>query len=410
MDLKVFLSKDVLHNQHISISGSKSETNRLLLLNAIFNQITIQNASNSVDSQVMLHAVLTNDETKDIHHAGTAMRFLTAYYASKENTKVVLKGSKRMHERPIFILVEALQTLGADITYLEKTGFPPIKIKGKVLDGGLVKLSANVSSQYISALMLIGCQMKHGIQIQLEGKLVSKPYIQMTLNLINQLGIPNSWEQNLIRIAPKYQLEQAHVIEVESDWSSASYFYALIAFSPLGTKIKISTFRQNSLQSDSIVVSLFEHFGVQTIFENNALVITKSKPHSIAYFNYDFINCPDIAQTLAVTCLGLNIHGKFSGLETLKIKETDRIIALKNEMTKLGAYVSVTNDSLTFETPKYLSSEVKIATYNDHRMALAFATLAVKVPIIIQDADIVDKSYPLFWKNLSSLGITLEPI
>lgn len=408
MNLSLFKGK--IQKQNISIPGSKSETNRLLLLQALFPNISFQNASDSVDSEVMQSALMSNDTIKDVHHAGTAMRFLTAFYASKPHVSVVLKGSERMHQRPIAILVDALKSLGAEIDYLEKTGFPPLKINGKTLSGGKIQLNAQVSSQYISALLMMGSQMKEGLQIQLLGKVTSKPYILMTLELMSKLGIENSWKENIIHVKPGFLDNQNIEFVIESDWSSASYFYTLVAFSDIGYSLKLSSFKYESLQADRVVVDLFEKLGVQTTFVGNEIVLLKSQKHLINTFSYDFQHCPDIAQTLAVACLGLGIDGDFFGLHTLKIKETDRIVALQNEMTKLGAEVSSTEDSLSFKSPLRLHENVNIATYNDHRMAMSFAPLALKIPIQIEDANVVEKSYPLFWNHLEALGFSFEAI
>ena len=408
MNLSLFKGK--IQKQNISIPGSKSETNRLLLLQAFFPNISFQNASDSVDSEVMQSALMSNDTIKDVHHAGTAMRFLTAFYASKPHVSVVLKGSERMHQRPIAILVDALKSLGAEIDYLEKTGFPPLKINGKTLSGGKIQLNAQVSSQYISALLMMGSQMKDGLQIQLLGKVTSKPYILMTLELMSKLGIENSWKEDIIHVKPSFLDNQTIEFVIESDWSSASYFYTLVAFSDIGYSLKLSSFKYESLQADRVVVDLFEKLGVQTTFVGNDIILLKSQKHLINTFSYDFQHCPDIAQTLAVACLGLGVDGDFFGLHTLKIKETDRIVALQNEMTKLGADVSSTEDSLSFKSPLRLHKNINIATYNDHRMAMAFAPLALKIPIQIEDANVVEKSYPLFWSHLEALGFSFEEI
>lgn len=397
-------------NQHVFIPGSKSETNRLLLLQALCSNISFQNASDSVDSEVMQAALKSSEAIKDVHHAGTAMRFLTAFYASKPHVSVVLKGSERMHQRPIAILVDALKSLGAEIDYLENMGFPPLKINGKTLSGGKIQLNAQVSSQYISALLMIGSQMKEGLQIQLQGKVTSKPYILMTLELMSKLGIENSWNEDVIYVKPSSLDNQNIEFIIESDWSSASYFYTLVAFSDIGYSLKLSSFKSESLQADRVVVDLFEKLGVQTTFVGNDIVLLKSQKHSMDTFSFDFQHCPDIAQTLAVACVGLGINGDFFGLHTLKIKETDRIVALQNEMTKLGAEVSSTQDSLSFKSPLRLHENVNIATYNDHRMAMAFAPLALKTPIQIEDANVVEKSYPLFWNHLEALGFSFEEI
>ena len=391
----------------ISITGSKSETNRLLLLQALFPNITLANTSNSDDSEVMQKALKGNDEIVDIHHAGTAMRFLTAYFAVNEGREVVLTGSTRMKERPIKVLVEALQQLGAKISYENEEGYPPIRIKGQKITSNKVNIPANVSSQYISALLLIAPKLQNGIEVTLVGEITSIPYIKMTLALLNDLNIKTSFEGNVITVYPKQEVV-SKVMTVESDWSSASYFFSLAALSNEAS-IVLSSYKKTSLQGDSALVEIYAKMGVETRFEENKITLVKQPNFNFESVNFDLNNTPDIAQTIVVTCLGLGIGCHLTGLHTLKIKETDRLEALRIELTKLGANISVTNDSLTLVATKEINSNVKIATYNDHRMAMAFAPLALKVPIIIENAEVVSKSYPDFWVDLAGLGFqTIE--
>jgi 3-phosphoshikimate 1-carboxyvinyltransferase len=391
----------------ISITGSKSETNRLLLLQALFPNITLANTSNSDDSEVMQKALQGNEEIVDIHHAGTAMRFLTAYFAVNEGREVVLTGSPRMKERPIKVLVEALQQLDAQITYENEEGYPPIRITGQKITKNKVSIPANVSSQYISALLLVAPKLQNGIEITLVGEITSVPYIKMTLALLNDLDIQTSFENNIIKVTPKQEVERK-VMTVESDWSSASYFYSLAALSNEAT-ISLTSYKKNSLQGDSALVEIYAKMGVETNFEENKITLIKQPNFKLETLNLDLNNTPDIAQTIVVTCLGLGIGCHLTGLHTLKIKETDRLEALRIELTKLGANISVTNDSLTLVATNDINSNVKIATYNDHRMAMAFAPLALKVPIIIENAEVVSKSYPDFWVDLAGLGFqTIE--
>ena len=392
----------------ISITGSKSETNRLLLLQALFPNITLANTSNSDDSEVMQKALKGNEEIVDIHHAGTAMRFLTAYFAVNEGREVVLTGSPRMKERPIKVLVEALQQLGAQISYENEEGYPPIRIKGQKITANKVNIPANVSSQYISALLLIAPKLENGIEITLVGEITSIPYIKMTLALLNDLNIQTSFEGNTIKVYPKQEVE-SKVMTVESDWSSASYFFSLAALSNEAS-ISLSSYKETSLQGDSALVDIYAKMGVETHFEENKMTLVKQANFELKTLNLDLNNTPDIAQTIVVTCLGLGIGCHLTGLHTLKIKETDRLEALRIEMTKLGANISVTNDSLTLIATKDINSNIKIATYNDHRMAMAFAPLALKVPIIIENAEVVSKSYPDFWEDLKILGFLIESI
>lgn len=407
-------------NATIKITGSKSETNRLLLLQALFPNLELDNSSNSDDSEVMEKALLdtqyiNNDpQLVDIHHAGTAMRFLTAFFAIQEGKEVVLTGSSRMKERPIKILVEALQQLGAQIEYAENEGFPPIKIKGKKLTQNKVSLPANVSSQYISALLLIAPKLENGLELTLEGEITSVPYIKMTLGLLNEIGVKTSFDENTITVVPKLTSHDSQRITIESDWSSASYYYSIAALSEIGTQITLSSYKRTSLQGDSVLVEIYKDFGVETIFnENNSITITKINHSPLSIVNYQLNNCPDIAQTIAVTCFGLGIGCHIAGLHTLKIKETDRLEALKTELSKLGATISVTDDSLTLESSSsdfVIAKNEAITTYQDHRMAMAFAPLALKTVLIIEDAEVVSKSYPAFWDDLKSIGFQINQL
>jgi 3-phosphoshikimate 1-carboxyvinyltransferase len=397
----------------ISITGSKSETNRLLLLQALYPNITLENTSNSDDSEVMIKALSSkpnaiNTELVEVHHAGTAMRFLTAYFAQKEGIEVVLTGSSRMQERPIEILVDALKQLGADIEYVNNYGFPPLSIWGKKIIKNKVSLPANVSSQYISALLLIAPKLENGLELTLEGKITSVPYINMTLALLNEIGVETSFVGNKITVCHTELAEVPQLITIESDWSSASYFYSIVALSEIGTQITLSSYKQNSLQGDSVLVEIYKNFGVQTVFNSNKTIsITKVNIPTKASINLDLNYSPDIAQTIVVTCFALRVGCHLSGLHTLKIKETDRLLALETELTKLGAQISVSDASLTLEIATKINSDIKIATYQDHRMAMAFAPLALKTNIIIEDAEVVSKSFPTFWEDLKSIGFDI---
>lgn len=408
-------------NIQLSITGSKSETNRLLLLQALYPNLVLENSSNSDDSEVMLKAIqkhTTNSIQRtayngqqttviDIHHAGTAMRFLTAYFAIQVGKEVILTGSSRMKERPIKILVEALQQLGAAIIYEENEGFPPIRIKGKKITQNKVALPANVSSQYISALLLIAPKLKNGLELTLEGEITSIPYIKMTLALLNEIGVETSLVENQITVKPLHTIN-SQLLTIESDWSSASYWYSIIALSQIGTQVTLSSYKQNSLQGDAGLVEIYKSFGVETVFNNNSIILQKVNNLKPETLNLKLINSPDIAQTIAVTCFGLGLGCHLTGLHTLKIKETDRLEALKIELTKLGANVTVTNDSLTLEPSEKINENISIKTYQDHRMAMAFAPLAIKTPIIIREAEVVSKSYPTFWNDLEKFGFQIS--
>jgi 3-phosphoshikimate 1-carboxyvinyltransferase len=348
-----------------------------------------------------------NHEIVDIHHAGTAMRFLTAYFAVNEGREVVLTGSQRMTERPIQVLVEALQQLEAKISYEKEVGYPPIRIKGQKITANKVTIPANVSSQYISALLLVAPKLENGIELTLVGEITSIPYIKMTLALLDEIGVETHFEGNTITVKPLTTDLKTQKLTVESDWSSASYFFSIAALSSEAT-IALSSYKQSSLQGDSALVKIYEQMGVKTYFDENKITLVKQPNFKLQTLNLDLNNTPDIAQTIVVTCLGLGIGCHLTGLHTLKIKETDRLEALRIEMTKLGADISVTNDSLTLGVSNDINSNVKIATYNDHRMAMAFAPLALKVPIQIENAEVVSKSYPDFWEDLKKLGFEIS--
>lgn len=411
MNLK--LQPSSLHQPSVvTITGSKSETNRLLLLQALYSNLKLENISNSDDSEIMLKAIHNSDTIIDIHHAGTAMRFLTAFFAIQEDKEVILTGSLRMKERPIKILVDALLQLGAAISYEEKEGFPPVKITGTKLTKNQVRLPANVSSQFISALLLIAPKLQNGLQLILEGEITSIPYIKMTLAILNELGIETTFEKNQIHVKHKPAILN-RTFTIESDWSSASYFYSIIALSKVGTEIQLSSYKPNSLQGDSVLIEIYKSFGVETLFSNNHIKIIKAGEVKCKTLRLDLNKAPDIAQTIAVTCFGLGIGCQLTGLHTLKIKETDRLEALQTELSKLGAVITITNNSLTLEPCSaifVMESNHTIATYQDHRMAMSFAPLALLSNLIVEDAEVVSKSYPLFWEDLKKIGFQIEII
>ena len=392
-------------NGKIQITGSKSESNRMLLLQALFPQISLANVSNSDDTVAMKSGLESDSGLVDIGHAGTSMRFLTAYYSSLENQEKTLTGSSRMQERPIGILVDALRQLGAEISYLNNEGYPPLLIKGKRLTASEVRLSANISSQYITALMLIAPSLPDGLCLHLEGKITSVPYIEMTLSLLHQIGVKATFSGQRVQVFPKNDIAQT-THDVESDWSSASYYFSMVALAQ-EADITLSTYKENSLQGDKVLMDIYEQLGVKSMIKNNTLYLQKqalgSKPIQL-----DLSDAPDIAQTIAVTCYGLGVACDLTGLHTLKIKETDRLVALQNELTKLGATIEITDKSLHLQKrTKPIHPNILIETYHDHRMAMAFAPLALLVPIRIQDADVVTKSYPGFWEDLEKNGYSL---
>jgi len=374
----------------------------------LYPNLTITNLSTSDDTQNLVKGLKTTKGTIDILHAGTAMRFLTAYYASKNGCKITLTGSERMQERPIKILVDALTNLGADITYLKNEGYPPLKVRGNVLENSSIKINADVSSQYITALMLIAPSLKNGLNIELEGEITSIPYIEMTLDLLQRIGVTCSLINNCIAIESHYKIKDQN-IEVESDWSSASYYYSMVALSE-NIEITLKYFKKNSLQGDSKLSVIYNLLGVTTEYNNLEHTITLKRNHNKrpTFIDQNLNKTPDIAQTIIVTCFGLGLGCKLTGLKTLKIKETDRLQALKNELHKLGAQCMITNDSIELLSSSEIKANVLIKTYQDHRMAMAFAPLSLLTSIEIENPEVVSKSYPTFWEDLQKLGVSIQ--
>ncbi|MDX1829381.1 MAG: 3-phosphoshikimate 1-carboxyvinyltransferase [Lutibacter sp.] len=401
MELLKINKVNKIENKKIQITGSKSETNRLLILQQLYDNLKIENPSVSDDSLVLQKALVSSENEINISHAGTAMRFLTAYFATQENREVILTGSDRMKNRPIKILVDALRFLGAEIQYLEKEGYPPLKISGKKLVKDFVEIQGDVSSQYISALLLIAPKLPNGIKLKFKGEVTSVPYIKMTLSLLSNIGIEFDWKDNIITILPQYAIKNKTIV-VESDWSSASYFYSLVALSP-NSEIQLASYRKNSLQGDADLFNIYKKLGVQTIFKENTIILKNANTLIPKNLELDLINTPDLAQTVAVTCFGLGISCKLTGLHTLKIKETDRLVALKTEIEKLGGKVNITDNSIQVFSSAVINKNISIATYHDHRMAMAFAPLALKGPIQIEDPEVVSKSYPNFWNDFEKI-------
>ena len=390
----------------ICISGSKSESNRLLLLRAYTSYFKILNLSDSDDTKLMISAIESDKEKINVGHAGTAMRFLTAYFSSITKKSKVLTGSDRMRQRPISILVDALKDMGCDIEYLEKRGFPPLKINGKNIQSNSVSLPADVSSQYISSLMMLGVSLENGLEIILSSKITSLPYILMTKKIIERIGGVVKIQDAKIFIE---QFKEKVIPEqvVESDWSSASYFFSIAALSE-SVKLTLSKFSKDSLQGDSKLIDIYKKFGVRTIFEDENIILKKNNKSLPKSIHLNLIDNPDIAQTILITCLGLGIDCTLIGLHTLKIKETDRLVALKNEIEKFEVdKIEITGDSITLENNSDLKHDVTIDTYNDHRMAMSFAPLSLLVPINIKNPEVVTKSYFNFWNDLESLGFNI---
>ncbi|MDC7998670.1 3-phosphoshikimate 1-carboxyvinyltransferase [Gilvibacter sediminis] len=406
MNLK--LSASNLKSGALKITGSKSESNRLLILQALYPDLRIDNLSNSDDTDVLQTALASDESVLDIHHAGTSMRFLTTYLALKPGFEGVLTGSERMQQRPIGVLVDALRQLGAEISYEKEQGYPPLRISGVKPTGNRVRIAANISSQYLSSLLLTGSSLDSGLILELEGKLTSVPYLQMTLTLLEALGAETRLTDAEVYVGPITALKTKD-FTVESDWSSASYFYSLMALGQADS-IKLSSYKPDSLQGDSGLVNLFEPLGVQSAFNADevSLTLTKSAVDLPQIYSADLADTPDLAQTIAVCCFGLGIGCELSGLHTLKIKETDRLQALKNELEKFGAQVNITDDHLSLAPSQGIKSGVSVATYQDHRMAMAFAPLALKTDLVIEEAGVVSKSYPEFWEDLKTLGFQIE--
>ena len=387
----------------LTITGSKSESNRLLIIQALYPQIEIHNLSKSDDSKVTLEGLKSKKNVIDINHAGTAMRFLTAYFAIQPHREIVLTGSNRMQERPIKLLVEALNSLGADITYEKEPGFPPLIIRGKEISINRVSLPSNISSQYISALMLVAPALKNGLKIDLIGETTSFPYIKMTQSIMDQLGFETAFDGNQISIKSASSININHW-KIESDWSSASYFYSIVALADR-SEISLKSFFEESKQGDAALTEIYEKFGVKTTYSNGKIILSKITDFNPPNFiKLNLKNTPDLAQTIAVTCLGLNIDCKLSGLHTLRIKETNRLTALKTEIEKLGGNVKITDRSLELLNSGKINENILIDTYNDHRMAMAFAPLGLRVPININNPKVVSKSYPDFWDDLQKIG------
>lgn len=391
----------------IKLPSSKSISNRALIINGICkSQYQIDNLSDCDDTKVMIKAFEDKSHHIDVGAAGTSMRFLTAYLSQLPG-EWTITGSKRMQQRPIKLLVDALNSLGASIEYLGNVGFPPLKIRGRALDGGEIYLSGGTSSQFVSALLMIAPYMTKGLTIHLEGDVISIPYIKLTLGMMAQYGVRAHWEGNTIKIHP--EAYKAISYTVESDWSGASYWYEIAALSK-DAKIELLGLFKDSMQGDSKVAELFLDLGIDTEYTDKGVILTKTSRLTRKFF-HNFVDEPDLAQTFAVTCCMLNIPFLFAGLQTLKIKETDRILALKNELRKLGYVLYDSNDSMLEWDGERCEPEENpvIKTYEDHRMAMAFAPAALKLKnILIEEPMVITKSYPNYWKDLEKAGFNIS--
>ncbi|MEZ4958774.1 MAG: 3-phosphoshikimate 1-carboxyvinyltransferase [Saprospiraceae bacterium] len=399
---------------NVYLDGSKSISNRALIIRALCREsFDIKNLSTSKDTQLMLQLLDSHETILDTGAAGTTFRFLTAYLASRPGSQI-LTGSDRMKQRPIGILVDALVQLGANIEYLERAGYPPLRIhppKNLGSDNAL-KVPADTSSQYLSALLMIAPTLPNGLKLQVEGQLVSRPYVEMTLKIMEHFGVRHSWADNTITVPA--QSYHAQEFTVEADWSAASYYYSMAALSE-SCDLKLHGLFSNSWQGDAVLGGMMQSFGVESVFSNNEVQLSKVGQAN-PFFEWDFLPCPDVAQTLAVICGGLGVHGLFSGLETLRIKETDRISALQNELAKVHVFFSKLPARFSKKTEREyymvegkaeVSSLPVFETYDDHRMAMAFAVLAMLGEIEIENPMVVEKSYPAFWEDLKKLGFVI---
>lgn len=396
-------------NSSIQLPASKSISNRALILNGLsLNPLDIENLSDCDDTNVMIEAFTSGSTLIDVKAAGTSMRFLTAYLSIIPG-EWIITGTERMKERPIHILVDALTSLGARIEYLGKIGYPPLKIKGTALDGGEIYLSGDVSSQFISALLMIAPTMNKGLKIHLEGDIISIPYIKLTLGMMAQFGVKTHWDERIIKIHPE-EYKPTHYV-VESDWSAASYWYEMAALMD-NAQLELKGLFKNSMQGDSKVAELFLDLGVASEFTDNSVILKKTERRIKKMF-HNFVSEPDLAQTFVVTCCLMGIPFMFTGLQTLKIKETDRIEALKTEMRKLGYLIYDSENSMLEWNGERCEPEANpvIRTYEDHRMAMAFAPAAIKLGHIdIAEPKVVTKSYPRYWEDLKSVGFAIEEV
>jgi 3-phosphoshikimate 1-carboxyvinyltransferase len=424
----ILTKKSKTVNGTVQLTGSKSECNRALVIEALSNgKVKVENVSDAADtvtlagilrksqeSRVKNQEVLAGDKSEienskseiNIGPAGTAMRFLTAYYAIGDQ-EVILTGSERMKQRPIGILVDALRSLGAHIDFEEKEGYPPVKLKGNFeQQTSTISIKGNISSQYITALLLIAAKLPLGLELHIEGELTSRPYVEMTLAMLRQANIQYTWEDNIISIP--HQEFAPTSLHIEPDWSAASYWYAIAALSDQA-ELFLPGLTSYSLQGDSVITELMANFGITSQFKDGGVHLTK-EPKPIFRKIFDLKECPDLAQTIIVVCAALGHDASFTGLETLKIKETDRILALQTELAKIGVKLIEKGQVYKLDcSEKQIPQHMFVNTYDDHRMAMAFAPLATLIPELeIEDADVVEKSYPAFWKDLQSVGFEVR--
>ena len=401
---QLIIKFDKFKNNVITLNSSKSESNRLLIIQALSKEIiNINNLSNANDTIILKNLLNKNSNSIwNIEDAGTTMRFLTSFLSLKKN-EVKITGSKRMEKRPIAILVNALKEIGAKIKYLKKEGYPPIYIKNKISQKiNSIQIKGNISSQYISSLLLIAPILKNGIKIKIVEPFYSKPYVEMTLSLMKNFGIKYKWNKNKIKITNQKYLSGSY--KIESDWSAASYWYSIVSINDHIRSLKLIGLRKNSFQGDKIIADIMKNIGVYTRFERDGISLIKnSNLESTKEIN--FKNCPDLAQTILVIAAVKKIKLKLKGLENLKIKETDRLIAMKKELKKIGCnFYEANNEWVLEKRNNKLPKKLIINTYKDHRVAMSFAPLSSKLELVIRDPEVVNKSYPNFWNDLESIG------
>ena len=394
----------------VNLPTSKSISNRVLMISALMpanERPLLESLSECDDTDAMQRAMQQYSGTVDIGAAGTAMRFGTAMYAVAPHSDVVLTGSERMRHRPIKVLTDALKSLGADIEYAGEDGFPPLHIKGKRLEGNMLHIPANISSQYISALLMIGPILPHGLTLSLEGEVISRPYINMTLDIMRSFGAEAAWEDGQTIIVSPRKYSRTEPFIVEADWSAASYWYSLVATTPdKNCRVELPHLWRDSVQGDSSVQEIFGNLGVKTEFTDSGIVLTKQEFRHTPLFTRDMGEQPDLAQTVAVCCALLGQPFSLNGLQTLRIKETDRLNALQNELRKIGIVTQVVGDEqLVWDGARCPAQDVpQIATYDDHRMAMAFTPAANRFDsIVIENPEVVSKSYPHFFNDISRL-------
>jgi 3-phosphoshikimate 1-carboxyvinyltransferase len=400
-------SKKTYIKEKIYLASSKSESNRALIINALTEpKGQLHNLSSARDTQTMIRLLEDSGEVADVLDAGTTMRFLTAYFSVSNQTKT-MTGTPRMCQRPIGLLTDALNSLGVEIDFLAEKGYPPHKIKGfKTQKTKSIEIRGDVSSQYISALLMIAPKLSLGLELKLTGHVGSIPYIKMTIAQMRAFGVEviEDWDNNILSVAP--QAYKPCTYRIESDWSGASYWYSVVALSPFeDTEVKLMGLYENSLQGDAVIVQIMEKLGVKSVFDHEGVSLTKTAAET--HFSWDFSNCPDLAQTVAVVLVAKGIDAEFTGIESLKIKETDRVLALQNELAKLGGTIEPLNTNDRYSVKRKAESLIQSAqihTYDDHRMAMAFAPLAMLTEVFIEEPDVVAKSYPSFWDDFSKIS------